>query len=267
MSILLALSRRLAPALAVAGVLACAGCGSDTESPTSAGEIAVTPTTASTVQVSAPIAPSQHDAGQATSHGSPPATPHGSRPATRPASDGDVDGDGQSDALSVVDGPRLVARYSGGGSDSVALRTADRTSVRVLGAADADSDGHAEVFVQLDQAASQQLTTVFRYVDGHLRQVTLNGQPATLPYGGSTGYVTSWACRPASSPRAALATAAGPSSAPNVYALTLTYYRFDGERLVSLRSRTAAPAALDALPLEHDAVSGQPGCGSVHPGE
>ncbi|WP_248840746.1 FG-GAP repeat domain-containing protein [Frankia sp. AgKG'84/4] len=277
-------SRRFATALAVTGVLACAGCGASAEAPASAGGVTVRPATVrpTTVQPAtgsagqdpASISPTQPGAGGSTPQGSPagrtPAaggrTPHGSPPATRPARDGDVDGDGRSDTLSVAGGQRLVAHYSGGGSDSVVLRAGDRAGLRVLGAADADSDGHAEVFVQLDQAASQQLTTVFRYVDGHLRQVSLNGQPATLPYGGSTGYVTSWSCRPASSPGTALATAAGPSTGPNVYALTLTYYRFDGERLVPLRSTTAAPAALDALPFEHDTVSGQPGCGSVRPG-
>jgi len=138
--------------------------------------------------------------------------------------------------------------------------------VRVLGASDADSDGHAEVFVQVDQGASQQVSTLFRYVGGHLRLVTLDGKQAALAYGGSTGYIASWSCRPSSSPGAALATATGPSTGPNVYTLTVTYYRFDGTRLVALRTRSAAPAGLDALPLDHDAVSGEAGCGPVRLG-
>ncbi|MCK9897497.1 VCBS repeat-containing protein [Frankia sp. AgB32] len=268
MPFLLLLSRRLAPTFVVTGVLALAGCGASTGSPASAGDVTVQPTKPAVTEPSVTEPATRGPVSTSPSqHGGGPSTPPGSPPATRPAPDGDVDGDGRSDTLSVTDGQRLTARYSGGGSDSVTVRAGHGAGVRVLGAADADSDGHAEVFVQLDQAASQQITTVLRYVAGHLRQVTLNGQPATLPYGGSTGYVTSWSCRPASSPGAALATAAGPSNGPNVYAVTLTYYRFDGERLVSLRSRTATPTALDALPFEHDTVSGQPGCGSVRPGQ
>ncbi|MBL7489477.1 hypothetical protein I6A60_09345 [Frankia sp. AgB1.9] len=166
-----------------------------------------------------------------------------------------------------VSGTHLLVRYSGGGTDSVAFQAGDPTSVRLLGASDADADGHAEVFVQVDQGAAQQVSTLFRYVGGHLGLVTLDGNQATLAYGGSTGYVASWSCRPSSSPNAALATATGPSTGPNVYKLTVTDYQFDGTRLVSLSTRTFAPAGFDALPIDHDAHSGKAGCGPVLPGQ
>jgi len=262
-------TRALAPVAIAAAVLAAASCSDSTGSPATAASVQTPPPASSaapgmTASGSATSGPATATGGPAAATG---AAPNGSATAeARRAIDGDVDGDGRPDKLTVTGG-KLAVRYSAGGTDSAAFEAGDATSVRVLGASDADSDGHAEVFVQVDQAASQQVSTVFRYAGGHLRLVTLDGQQARMAYGGSTGFVASWACRPASAPGAALATAAGPSTGPNVYRLTVTYYRFDGSRLVLQRSRTNAPANLDTLPLEHDSVSGQPGCGPARPGQ
>ncbi|WP_243407186.1 FG-GAP repeat domain-containing protein [Frankia canadensis] len=186
---------------------------------------------------------------------------------SRPARDGDVDGDGRADTLTILRAGTLRVRYSHGGEDDVRFETGNPAfvDVHVLGSADADRDGHAEVFVQTDQGASIGVATMFRYVGGHLRLATLGGKQAALAYGGSTGFLASWACRPAQVPAAALVTSTGPSSAPNIYTLDLRYYRFDQGRasLTELSHRTAGPAALDQLPTVRDAVSGAAGCGSA----
>ncbi|MCK9923921.1 VCBS repeat-containing protein [Frankia sp. AgPm24] len=276
---LLMITRRLAPTTVIAGILLSAGCSAGSSSPAAVGTVPPSPTTISTSAVPVTTPATTAPGGAATPHRSPGSgagrgtpgagggtPPHGSPPANRPAIDGDVDGDGRPDTLSVT-GARLLTRYSGGGSDSVGFQVGDPSSVRVLGAADADRDGHAEVFVQADRGAGFEVSTLFRYVDGHLLLVTLDGDQAALAYGGSTGSVQSWSCRPSTVPDAALAIANGPSTAPNVYTLTRTYYRFDGARLVRLRSMTVPPAPLDALPQDNDAVSGRPGCGSVRLGD
>ncbi|WP_368411227.1 FG-GAP repeat domain-containing protein [Pseudofrankia inefficax] len=245
-------------AAAVAAVVAVASCSGDVDAPATAGTASSRPASSDPTTAE----PGKGATGAPAASGAA-STPLGAPPAgAHPAVDGDVDGDGRPDVLSVS-GTQLLVHYSGGGTDSVAFQAGDPTSARLLGASDADSDGHAEVFVQVDQGAAQQVSTLFRYVGGHLRLVTLDGKQATLAYGGSTGYVASWSCRPSSSPNAALATATGPSTGPNVYKLTVTNYQFDGTRLVTLSTRTLAPAGLDTLPIDHDAVSGKAGCGPV----
>ncbi|CAJ59657.1 hypothetical protein FRAAL0992 [Frankia alni ACN14a] len=119
------------------------------------------------------------------------------------------------------------------------------------------------MFVQADQGASVRTAAVFRYVDGHLRLVTLAGSQAGLAYGGSTGFVATWACRPAAVPAAAVVTASGPSDASGAYTVTLDYYRFQQASLVPLAHRTVGPGPLDSLPGIRDGVSGEAGCGQA----
>ncbi|KQC39588.1 hypothetical protein UK82_04880 [Frankia sp. ACN1ag] len=119
------------------------------------------------------------------------------------------------------------------------------------------------MFVQTDQGASIQTAAVFRYFDGHLHLVTRAGQQAALAYGGSTGFVAAWACRPAAVPAAAIVTETGPSTSSGAYTLTLDYYRFHQASLVSLVHRTAGPGPLDSLPGVRDEVSGETGCGQA----
>lgn len=198
-----------------------------------------------------------------------PRTSTTSRPGTGAARDGDVDGDGRADTLTIPEPGVLHASYSGGGEDSVPFQGGNPAfvEIRVLGASDADRDGHAEVFVQVDQGASMSTATVFRYVDRHLRLVTAaNGAQAALASGGSTGFVATWACRPATTSTAAgaaLTVAAGPSTAPGAYRLDVSYYRFDQARLALISQESVGPAALDSVATPRDGVSGAPGCGQV----
>ena len=55
----------------------------------------------------------------------------------------------------------------------------------IVGVADAAHDGRQELFVQVDRGCCTEFWTVFRLVSGHVRQMTMSGQPVRLPVGGS----------------------------------------------------------------------------------
>ncbi|MBL7501127.1 RAD23 family protein [Frankia nepalensis] len=121
----------------------------------------------------------------------PPTIPDGS---TSPARDWDVDGDGGIDQLALSSEGELTATYSGGGGDIVTLSYGIPEDLLLLGAVDADADGHAEVFARVVQGANAKIVTVLRYVDGHLTQVTMDGDDASLSLGGGVANQFSWAC-------------------------------------------------------------------------
>lgn len=260
------------PVLALlTGTLLLAGCGDDDRSSRSSR-------TSTGSGSSGSVSPAGKPAGAlkpgdpATTRG--PGTPSTTGPVTGRAADGDVDGDGRADTFAIPEPGVLRVRYSGGGQDSVRFQGGDPAFVehRVLGASDADRDGHSEVFVQVDQGASIGTATVFRYVDRHLRLVTTaGGEQAALAAGGSTGFLSAWACRPAAGPqtpspspsKVALAVASGPSASPGRYRLDVSFYRFDQARLVLVSRESAGPAALDGLPALRDEVSGTSGCGQA----
>jgi len=258
--------RALAAVAGLTGTLALAtACTGESAAPAAGAAATAQATVTAQAATSSPPAPpvgAGSGSGAPASAGGTTPTP-GQEPAgARGAREGDVDGDGKADDVTIQPSGVLLARYSGGGSDTASFSAFG--SARVLGAVDADGDGHSEVFVQTDQGAAHSLSTVFRYVDGHLRPVKLDGDQVSLSAGGSTGFIASWTCRPAGVPEAALATASGPSSEPNVYTLAIAYYRFDADRLVQIKASSVGPAALDSLPAERDRITGKPGCGSLN---
>ncbi len=175
----------------------------------------------------------------------------------RPARDGDVDGDGRPDQVTLSAGGALAVHYSGGGSDVVNLGQGTAGDQKLLGAVDADNDGHAEVFVRMIMGASAQIDTVLRYVEGHLRQVTTDGKPASLGYGASVRNQFTWACQP---PTAAIVQASSTSNDNDQsFQGEVRRYRFAGSTMV-LISRQAfsirANAPIPGMPTG-------PGCGSL----
>ena len=102
-----------------------------------------------------------------------------------PALDGDVDGDGRADTVSIPAPGTLRVRYATGTADTVAFDASapHRRRARLLGIVDADQDGRAEVFVRAGSGASTDFAAVFRHVGGRLRLVTLDGRQAMLGYG------------------------------------------------------------------------------------
>ncbi|HEY6744169.1 MAG TPA: VCBS repeat-containing protein [Mycobacteriales bacterium] len=167
---------------------------------------------------------------------SPPSGPPPSGP-PRPALDGDVDGDGRRDAITVSASGTLRVRYADGTTDTVrfdASGASPTAGVQVLGAVDADGDGRAEVFVRAGSGASTDFAAVFRHVAGRLRLVTLDGGQALLGYGGSVGHLHSWVCRQPSAP---IQTWDGTSTDGASYPGTLRSYHFAGSTLVLVSSR------------------------------
>jgi hypothetical protein len=55
----------------------------------------------------------------------------------------------------------------------------------IIGAADAAHDGRAEIFVQVDSSCCSEYWTIFRLVNGRVRQMTIAGYPVAIAVGGS----------------------------------------------------------------------------------
>ncbi len=178
------------------------------------------------------------------------------RPA-RPAGaaiDGDIDGDGRVDAVSFPALGTLRVRYASGLTDTVRFDATPQPGVQLLGIVDADRDGRAEVFVRTTGGASTEFASIFRYVDGRLRVVTLAGHQVHLGYGGTVTHVDSWACRP---PDAPIVHWSGQSTDGRTYTGKLRSYRFDRAALVPL----------DTTPLSVTPDQPAPtGCGSIRLG-
>jgi len=211
-------------------------------------------------------APATNTAGISSTSPTSPAAPGGgpsSSPTTaHPAREGDVDGDGHQDKLSLTGNGVLKVDYSAGGSEMVKFTAFDFAPVKVIGVLDADRDGHAEVFVTFDLGAYIVSTTIFRYFDGHLHLMTRDGEQVRLASGGSTGFLAAWACHPSAAPDAAMATIAGSSRQPNVYDVTLEFFTFAGPRLVPLRSEHLGPTPLAKIPSLSDKTPESAKCSS-----
>ena len=218
-------------AVAVAAVLIASAVDRPaTPEPTPVGDAApVSPTSARPTAAPATAAPTSELP-------SPPPGPPPRDP-PRPALDGDVDGDGRRDAITVAASGTLRVRYADGTTDTVrfdASGASPTAGVQILGAVDADRDGRAEVFIRAGSGASTDFAVVFRHVGGRLRLVTLDGRQALLGYGGSVGHLHSWACRQPSAPIQAWdGTSPDGASYPGI----LRSYRFAGSTLVLVSSR------------------------------
>ncbi len=175
----------------------------------------------------------------------------------RPARDGDVDGDGRPDQVTLSAGGALAVHYSGGGSDVVNLGPGIAGDQKLLGTADADGDGHAEVFVRMIMGASAQIDTVLRYVDGHLRQLTMDGEQAHLSYGASVRNQFTWACQP---PTAAIVQASSTSNDNDQsFQGEVRRYRFAGSTMVLISRQAFSIRANAPIP----GMRAVPGCGSL----
>jgi hypothetical protein len=146
----------------------------------------------------------------ATPSATSPSTPAGPSRAISPAPGwqavGDVDGDGRRDRARLV--------YLGGyGPDNwelvVDMTTLGQQAVRftgdpvlpgnidaptIAGSADAERDGHAEIFVKVSSGASTQFWTIFTLVGRQIRQVTIQGQPVRLAVNGTLTHEAGFRC-------------------------------------------------------------------------
>lgn len=150
------------------------------------------------------------------------------------AADSDVDGDGEPDELALQSAGTLRVNYSAGGGETVLFDTpGGPDDQRLLGTVDVDRDGHAEVFVRFVRGSALASATLFRYVDGHLRLVTLNGEQTQLPYGASLRGAATWECRPTAVPGAVIATWSA-SADDGSYRGDRVFYAFSGATLVEI---------------------------------
>jgi hypothetical protein len=119
---------------------------------------------------------------------------------------GDVDGDGYRDRARLVylggygpDNWELVVDMTTLGQQAIrftgdAVHPGGTDAPTIAGAADADRDGHAEIFVKADSGASTQFWTIFKLVGRHIVQVTSQGQPVRLAVGGSVTHQDGFRC-------------------------------------------------------------------------
>jgi hypothetical protein len=116
----------------------------------------------------------------------------------------DIDGDGRVDTARLTylggSGPnnwKLVVEMTSLGRQTIPFMgspAGTTASPAIVGSVDADEDGYAEIFVKVDAGASTAFWTIFRLTDGHLLQVTTNGQPLRLAIGGTVTHTAGFEC-------------------------------------------------------------------------
>ncbi|ONH28806.1 hypothetical protein BL253_18365 [Pseudofrankia asymbiotica] len=187
--------------LLVGATLLLTGCGSAGDpGPTTGPDAGTTVSSSPATAVDGGRPPSTASPATGASHAT--TTPPVSGTSNDPASGGssrakdDVDGDGRPDQLSLSGGGVLTARYAAGGRDQVSLGQGVPGDQELLGTADANGDGRAEVFVRVVMGANAQIVTMLRQVNGHLVRMSLDEQPSSLSSGGGGRNLFNWACEP-----------------------------------------------------------------------
>jgi hypothetical protein len=119
---------------------------------------------------------------------------------------GDVDGDGRPDRARLVylggygpDNWKLVVDMTTLGQQAVRFTgdpvlPGNTAAPTIAGSADADRDGHAEIFVKASSGASTQFWTIFKLVGRQIRQVTVQGQPVRLAVNGTLTHQAGFRC-------------------------------------------------------------------------
>lgn len=175
---------------------ACSG-GSTSAAPTPSASV-VLPTPDATTPAPTPTtsAPSP----TATPAPSPSATPTPTASPARgravPAAPGDVDGDGKRDTITATATLLRVTLSSTGRVLTAPVHNDSPGPARLLGTADIDRDGRAEVFLQTAEGASTQFATPYRFDGTALRELQLGGAPASLGIGGSVTHGDGFRCLP-----------------------------------------------------------------------
>lgn len=161
----------------------------------------------------------------------------------------DVDGDGQPDDLRSAraeDGWHLRVQLHRGGGADLLVETFPGDTVRVLGGADVDGDGAAEVWARTGSGASAAIVGLFRFTDCALARVTLaDGGPADFAVGGSVGTVAGLECAARADRTAHLTSYAGSSSDGRTYDVVATEHALEAGVLVERGSATSSVAVSD----------------------
>jgi hypothetical protein len=120
------------------------------------------------------------------------------QPSAGQAASGDIDGDGRPDTITIVPAGRakttssflLVVHLTELGTQKVPFTATSQTDMPphgpvVIGTADAARNDHAEIFVQVDSSCCSEFWSIFRLVNGRIRQMTIAGYPVAIAVGGS----------------------------------------------------------------------------------
>lgn len=148
--------------------------------------------------------PSPGSSGNSTAKAAPPAA--GQASLGLPAI-WDIDGDGRPDTATLVavgnaettSSFQLVVHLTRLGTQTVPFTA---TSARfmpphgpvIIGAADAAHDGQPELFVQVDSGCCTEFWTIFRLVNGQVRQMIMAGHPVRIAVGGTVANNAGFSC-------------------------------------------------------------------------
>lgn len=240
----------LTPVLAACLLLA--ACGDDPGVPASAG---ASPRPSASAGVPARPAPSARPASPSARPSpsasapvpagspAPPVAASPSPPALAvPAAQGDVDGDGEPDAVSYAAGEARVV-LSGSGRTVRASTEADIEAQEpaTAGVEDVDRDGRAEVFVQVGQGASTGFLLVLRYDGRTLAPLQVDGRPRLLGVGGSATHGDGFRCEDDGTLRVRAAT----SEDGEAFVVETVSYRVRGSALVETARGSATATGMD----------------------
>jgi hypothetical protein len=174
-----------------------------------------------------------------------------------PARDGDVDGDGRVDRVTVVQsggGWRLTAIMTRLGTQSLQLAGTTRSAPSVEGVVDLDHDGHAEVSLLVDHGASTSFSSIVRLVGKRLVQLKgPDGTIAKLDSGGSVTHIAVWGCRASGSPGQLWQWAGTSDTGSATYSGT--------ERTLAIRDDTLVTTSSTSFQNQQPPAGG---CGSLH---
>jgi hypothetical protein len=182
----------------------------------------------------------------------------------------DIDGDGRPDTATLVavgnaestSSFQLVVHLTGLGTQTVPFTA---TSARfmpphgpvIVGAADAAHDGHAELFVQVDSGCCTEFWTIFRLVNGQVRQMIMAGHPVLIAVGGTVINNAGFSC--AGADLVVYGYQAGTTA--NTFLASRETYRWAGAALVlaSQRQTTIHGTAQDPVLATYGGVT----CGGL----
>jgi predicted small lipoprotein YifL len=187
------------------------------------------------------------------------ATPTATGGTVRPAADGDVDGDGKTDAVSTTATVVTVTLSGSGRRLTAAVHSDDPRPPAYAGSHDVDRDGRAEVFLRTAQGASTSFVTPYRFDGTRLVELLLDGDPARLGIGGAVTHGDGFACLAGG----LLDVKAADSSDGKSYTVTDRFYRVGGAALLLVRSAIShSQVGTPALEASYTAD-----CGSVTAGD
>jgi hypothetical protein len=188
------------------------------------------------------------------------AQPSAAQPSEGQPASGDIDGDGRPDTVAIVPVGRakttssflLVVRLTKLGTQKVPFTATSQTDMPphgpvIIGTADAAHNGQAEIFVQVDSGCCSEYWSIFRLVNGHIRQMAIAGYPVAIAVGGSILNNGGFSC---TGPDLVVHFYSEQSGGPAVYRFQAVRdtYRWAGAALVLVSRQVAAIRGTPSAP-------------------